>query len=120
MVSKHLKSRQHYRHKLNDTFVVNQKGVCRVFDLSSGGFSFGCTSRREIPETLTVDIVDNKGLHLLDLSVKTIWSAKNNDLKTASIYELIVGAKFNNDLSSEQQSAIEHIVTILKDSTDSL
>lgn len=119
MTSKQLKNRQHHRHKLNNTFVINEKGVCRVFDLSPGGFSFGCTSRREIPETLTVDIVDNQGLHLLDLSVKTIWAARNRDLNTSSIYEIIVGAKFNNDLSSEQQSALEGLVMILKDSNAS-
>jgi hypothetical protein len=119
MGSKHLKSRQHSRHKLNNTFVVNQSGVCRVFDLSSGGFSFGCTSNREIPEILVVDIVDDKGLHLLDLSVKTIWAAKNEDLNTASIYEIIVGAAFKNDLSSEQQSALERLLTFLKDTNES-
>jgi hypothetical protein len=119
MGSKHLKSRQHSRHKLNNTFVVNQNGVCRVFDLSSGGFSFGCTSNREIPEILIVDIVDDKGLHLLDLSVKTIWAAKNEDLNTASIYEIIVGAAFKNDLSSEQQSALERLLTFLKDTNES-
>ena len=119
MTTKQLKNRQHHRHKLSNTFVINEKGVCRVFDLSTGGFSFGCTSRREIPETLTVDIVDNQGLHLLDLSVKTIWAARNEDLNTSSIYEIIVGAKFNNDLSSEQQSALEGLVMILKDSNAS-
>lgn len=116
MHSKQHKNRQHHRHKLSNTFVINEKGVCRVFDLSSGGFSFGCTSGRKIPETLTVDIVDNRGLHLLDLSVKTIWAAKNKDMDTSSIYEIIVGAKFNNELSSEQQSALEGLVMILKDS----
>lgn len=119
MISKHLKNRQHPRHKLANTFVVNQQGVCRVFDLSPGGFSFGCTKDREIPEILTVDIVDNKGLHLLDLSVKTVWAAKNKDLKTSSIYEMIVGAQFNNDLSPEQQVALDRLVTILTESNDS-
>ena len=54
------------RHKLINTFVVNQQGVCRVFDLSSGGVSFGYSSKKGIPERLVVDIIDDKGLHLLE------------------------------------------------------
>jgi len=84
-----------------------------VFDLSPGGISFGCTREREIPETLTVDIVDDSGLHLIDLAVKTIWAAKNTDLCTASIYEIVVGAKFPNDLTADQRAVLERYLTTL-------
>ena len=117
MQEKTLKARKYPRLRLTDTFVVSQQGACRVFDLSPGGVSFGCTSERRIPEILTVDIVDNMGLHLLDLPLKTIWAAKNKDLCTSSIYEVIVGAKFENDLSPEQQAALNQILHFLEDSS---
>ncbi len=104
---------------MTDAFVVNQQGACRVFDLSSGGVSFGCTSEREVPEILTVDIVDNAGLHLLDLPLKTIWAAKNMDRSTSSIYEVIVGAQFNNELSPEQQAALNQLLKLLNDGSES-
>ncbi len=101
--------RKHSRHKPANTFIVNKQGVCRVFDLSRGGLCFGCTSDTEIPDTWTVDIIDNAGTHLPDLSLRTVWTTKNHDLNSASIYEIIVGAAFNEDLSPEEQSAFDHL-----------
>ncbi len=104
--------RKHPRHKLANTFIVNKDGVCRVFDLSHGGICFGCTSEVEIPDTWIVDIVDNGGTHLPELSMRTVWTAKNQDLNSASIYEIIVGAAFNEDLSPEDRSAFDHLFTV--------
>ncbi len=104
-----LQPRKHPRHKLANTFVVNTQGVCRVFDLSQGGVSFGCNSEIKIPETWTVDIRDDNGVHLPAVSMKTVWTAKNKDMNTASIYEIVVGAEFNKDLSPEQQSMLDQL-----------
>lgn len=101
--------RKHERHKLENTFVVNQKGVCRVFDLSAGGVSFGCTSEREIPESLTIDIIDDSGAQLFDMPVETVWAAPNKEMNTASIYEVIVGARFRDDLTPEQQFVLDQL-----------
>jgi len=104
--------RRHPRHKLTNTFVVNKQGVCRVFDLSQGGISFGCTSEIKVPQTWTVDIQDDDGVHLPSISMKTVWTAKNNDLNTASLYEIVVGAEFSEDLSAEQQSVLDQLFLI--------
>ncbi len=102
---------------MTDTFVVNQEAVCQVLDVSSGGVSFGCTSERKIPEIWTVDIIDNKGVHLLDFPVKTVWAGKNTDSKSSSIYEIVVGAQFNNNkFSPEQKSALDQLLAFLKES----
>jgi hypothetical protein len=117
MTSNNHETRKHPRHRLTDTFVVNQEAVCQVLDVSSGGISFGCTSERKIPEIWTVDIIDNKGVHLLDFPVKTVWAGKNKDSKSSLIYEMVVGAQFNNNkLSPEQKSALDQLLTFLKES----
>lgn len=104
--------RKHKRHKLANTFVVNNEGVCRVFDLSSGGISFGCTSERTIPDTWVLDIIDDTGVHLPNLPIRTVWTAKNQDMNTASIYEIVIGAEFSKDLSSEEKSAIDQLFCV--------
>ena len=110
MVPNTADSRKHSRHNLNNTLVVDHQGTCRVFNLSSGGVSFGCTGYSAIPDRLVVDIVDDKGLHLLDLPIDRIWDAKNRDVGTAAIYETIVGAKFSDDLSPGQRSALNQLL----------
>ena len=108
----HHQPRKHPRHKLANTFVVNKQGVCRVFDLSRGGVSFGCNGEAKIPEIWTVDIRDDNGVHLPDISMKTVWTAKNNDMNTASIYEIVVGAEFNTDFSPEEQSTLDQLFIV--------
>lgn len=107
-----LQPRKHPRHKLANTFVVNKQGVCRVFDLSQGGVSFGCSSEVTIPEIWTVDIRDDTGVHLPDISMKTVWTAKNEDMNTASIYQIVVGAQFNKNLSPEEQYALDQLFVV--------
>jgi hypothetical protein len=102
--------RKHYRQDLNRTLVLDDQGTCRVFNLSLSGVSFGCAGYRAIPERLIIDIVDDKGLHLLDLPIHRIWSAKNQDVSTAAIYDTIVGAKFTAELSPNQQSALNQLL----------
>ena len=104
--------RKHKRYKLANTFVVNKEGVCRVFDLSSGGISFGCTSERTIPDTWILDIIDDTGVHLPNLPMRTVWTAKNQDMNTASIYEVVIGAEFSENLSPEEQSAIGQLFSV--------
>lgn len=102
--------REHRRQNLSNTLVVDHQGTCRVFNLSSSGVAFGCTGYRAIPERLIIDIVDDKGLHLLDLPINRVWAAKNQDISTAAIYETVVGAKFSDDLSPDQQSALNQLL----------
>ena len=108
----HHQPRKHPRHKLANTFVVNKQGVCRVFDLSRGGVSFGCNGEAKIPEIWTVDIRDDNGVHLPDISMKTVWTAKNNDMNTASIYEIVVVAEFNTDFSPEEQATLDQLFIV--------
>lgn len=102
--------REHPRHKLVNTFIVSEQGVYRVFDISKRGMSFGCIDRRDIPEELFIDIVDDQGFHLPDLPVAKVWSAKNKDLNTDRIYKTVVGAKFSDELTTEQQSTLNQLL----------
>ena len=44
--------------------------------------------------------------------MKTIWTAKNEDLNTASIYQVVVGAEFDNDLSSLEHETLDRLFEI--------
>lgn len=113
MTSEYRKSRKHPRHKVIDTFIVNQESICQIFNLSSEGIAFGCTVGSKIPNTLTVDIFNNAGLHLLNIPLKKVWLASNKELDTSSMYEVILGAKFCEKLSLEQQAALDQIIEFL-------
>ena len=108
------KNREHNRHKITDTFVVNREGVCQVFDLSSGGFSFGCINERELPEKWTVDIINDKGVRLWDLPVETVWAKKYNTSPKTSIHTIKVGARFlEQDMSPVNKSALQDLLEFL-------
>ena len=104
--------RQHLRLKAENTFAINQKRVCRVFDLSVGGVSFGCTSDHDITEKTIVDIIDNYDLQLFDIPIETVWIAKNNDMNTNTIYKTMIGAKFKTDLSDDQRSVLGRLLSL--------
>ena len=104
-----VEQRQHPRLKPENTFVISQKRVCRVFDLSAGGLSFGCTDENEMPQESSVDIIDNYGLKLFDLPIETVWTSKN----TGSIYKTIMGFKFRSDLSHDHRSSIGELINKL-------
>ena len=110
MVPKTADPRKHSRLNLNRTLVLDDQGTCRVFNLSLSGVSFGCAGYRDIPDRLIIDIVDNKGLHLLDLPIHRVWSAKNQDFSTSAIYDTVVGAEFSADLSPNQHSALNQLL----------
>ena len=110
MVSNYRESRKHLRRKVTDTFVVNRENICQIFNLSSGGVSFGCTVSSKIPQTLTVDIVDNTGVHLFDIPLKKVWLNTSKQMETSSMYEVVLGAKFGRKLSHEEQVAIDKIL----------
>ena len=105
--------RQHLRLKAENTFAINQKRVCRVFDLSVGGISFGYTSDHNITEKTIVDIIDNYDLELFDIPIETVWLAKNNDMNTKAIYKTMIGAKFKTDLSDDQRSALGRLLAVI-------
>ena len=106
--------RKYLRHKPKDTFVINKDGVCQVLDLSSKGVSFGCTKERTFPETWTVDIVNNTGIHIWDLPIKTVWAEKNNTYPSSSIHPVKMGAKFDEKLTSEHLSALTELLEFLR------
>ena len=107
---KNKESRRQQRHKLEDTFVINQEGICQVHDLSPTGISFGCTNERKFSETLTVDIINNTGTSIWDLPIKPVWVEKNNADSFSSIYVARLGAKFDENLTIEHLSAIASIL----------
>ena len=107
---KNQESRRYQRHKLEDTFVINQEGICQVHDLSPTGISFGCTNERKFQETLTVDVINNSGLRIWDLPIKPIWVEKNNADSFSSLFVSRLGAKFDENLTIEHLSAIASIL----------
>lgn len=108
-----VEQRQHPRLKPENTFVISQKRVCRVFDISAGGLSFGCIDENEIPQESKVDIIDNYGSKLFDLPIETVWTARNTDLNTESIYKIIMGIKFRSNLSHSHRSTISELMNKL-------
>lgn len=112
-----IEQRQHPRFKPENTFIISQKRVCRVFDLSIGGLSFGCIDESEIPQQSKVDIIDTYGLKLFDLPIETVWTAKNTDMNTGSIYNIIMGVKFKSNLSDDHRSSIGKLMSKLNSGT---
>ena len=102
--------RKFHRHKLENTFVINQEGICQVLDISLGGVSFGCTSEQKIPESLNIDVVNNSGIHVWNLPIKVIWAEKITTELFSSLYVSRYGASFDDDLTSEHLSAITEIL----------
>ena len=86
-----------------------------IFDLSSGGFSFGCINERELPGKWTVDIINDKGVHLWDLPVETVWTKKHNTSSKTSIHSVKVGARFLEDMSTVNKSALKELLEFLRD-----
>ncbi len=117
MAPDYRESRKHRRHKILDTFIVNQESICQIFNLSSEGIAFGCTIDSKIPSTLTVDIFNNAGLHIFNIPLEKVWLATNEGQDTPSMYEIILGAKFCGKLSREQQAALDQILEFLWEKT---
>ena len=109
-----LNNRKHRRFQPEDTFVINQQCVCRVFDVSQGGLSFRCVSEREVPETMAIDIIDNSGLKIYKVPVETIWTGRNESIDSESIFKMIVGVKFDDNISSDQQAKLNQLVRLIK------
>ncbi len=106
--------RKYKRLHPENTFVINQQCVCRVFDFSQGGLSFGCTSEREVPDIMAIDIIDDSGLKIYSLPVEIIWVGKNKDINTESIYKMTVGVKFNKKNSYDQQVKLNKLTRLMK------
>ena len=107
--------RKYRRHKLENTFIINQDCVCQVLNLSIGGISFGCTADQIFTGTWIVDIVNNSGVRIWDLPIKIIWTDKNNTHSSSSIHTVKMGAKFNANLSPEQLYALSQLLERLRE-----
>jgi hypothetical protein len=100
---------------LENTFVVNQEGVCQVLDFSSEGVLIGCINERKFPAIWTVDIVNNTGVHIWDLPIKTIWAEKNDNNRTSSIHAVKIGARFHENLTPEHLSALSQLLEFIRE-----
>ena len=96
-----------------NTFVLNQRCVCRVLNLSQRGMLFGCSEELAVPDKMAIDIIDNSGLEILNLPIEIIWSSKNNDIYVDSLYKMIVGVKFNIKKNSNQQAKIDQLLRLI-------
>jgi len=100
---------------LENTFVINQEGVCQVLDLSSEGVLIGCLSERKFPEIWTVDLVNNTGVHIWDLPIRIIWAEKNDINPTSSIHAVKIGARFDENLTLEHLSALNQLLEFIRE-----
>ena len=110
---KNQESRRFKRHKLKNTFVVGQEGICQVLDLSADGVSFGCTKLPKFSAISTVDIIDNSGIQIWDLPIETIWAEKNDAYPSSSIHAVKMGARFHENITSEHLLALTQLLEFL-------
>ncbi len=105
--------RQDRRYNLPGTFVINANGVGEILNVSHGGLSFGCVKDRELPESLTIDIVNSRGVHIWDIPVEKVWLKRCDSTYHYSIHTTIVGARFTSSLSPDQKAALDELISSL-------
>ena len=114
MITDSLDQRRCNRIEPENTFVLNQRCVFRVLNLSQGGMLLGCSEEHTVPDKMVVDVIDNSGLEIFSLPIETIWSRKNSGIYMESLYKMIVGVKFNVKKNSDQQVKIDQLLRLIK------
>ena len=114
MTTDSIDQRRHKRVQPENTFVLNQRCVCRVLNLSQGGMLLGCADELTIPDIMAVDIIDNSGLEIYNLPIETVWSSRNKDINMESLYKMILGIKFNTNKFSDHQVKIVQLLRLIK------
>jgi hypothetical protein len=103
--------RQQPRFEIQNTFVVNPQGACEILEMSTDGFSFKCLFGQSLSSEWMVDIINDRGGYLENISVEKVWElAKDKDsYNPSSLCELAVGVKFTN-LSRVQQLGLDNLL----------
>ncbi len=97
------------RNLLGHLIAINHQGTGQVTSIDARGLSFGCLYRHQFPEQWQMDILDSKGCHIKQLSVKKIWEEINPE----SNFEVEIGVEFS-EISSYQREELDNILSNLQ------
>ncbi|MFH0783796.1 MAG: PilZ domain-containing protein [Pseudomonadota bacterium] len=92
--------------------VITNRGTGKIMDISRDGLSFGCLYPHNFPVTLLIDILDAKGLHLKQLTVRKVWERNSGDPELSGRFELEIGVEFL-DLTPHQENSLDILLSNL-------
>ena len=104
--------RENDRFREMNLLVITNRGTGKIMDISRDGLSFGCLYPHTFPTTLSIDILDAKGLHLKQLKVRKVWERNSSHPELSDCFELEVGVEFL-DLTANQQNGLDTILSNL-------
>lgn len=90
--------------------MVSNRGTGRILDINHDGLSFGCLYPQTFPEVFALDIINARGLHLKQATVRKTWQRKRGDILLSDEFEMEVGAEFLN-LHSAQEAILALLLT---------
>ncbi len=103
------RKRMDQRNILGHLIAINNQGTGQVTSIDERGLSFGCLYRHQFPEEWQMDIIDSKGCHIKQLSVRKIWEEINPE----SNFEIEIGVEFS-ETSSYQREELGNILSNLQ------
>ncbi|MGW8192911.1 MAG: hypothetical protein ACWGOX_01475 [Desulforhopalus sp.] len=104
-----------FRHRSSSIFpgptllAITDRGTGQVMTLSREGISFGCLYPHVFPKEWKIDILDGRGGHIRQLSVRKIWEMNSYLFDCTKKFDLVVGAEFT-DLSEQQAKDLEALL----------
>lgn len=90
--------------------MVSSRGTGKILDIHQDGLSFGCLYPQIFPEVFTLDIINARGLHLKQATVRKTWQRNRGDIHLSDDYEMEVGAEFL-DLYAAQEAVLALLLT---------
>ncbi len=90
--------------------MVSCRGTGRILDINQDGLSFGCLYPQTFPEVFALDIINARGLHLKQATVRKTWQRNHGDVYLSNEYEMEVGAEFL-DLLPAQETLLALLLT---------
>jgi hypothetical protein len=90
--------------------MVSSRGTGRILDINQDGLSFGCLYPQTFPEVFTFDIINARGLHLKQATVRKTWQRNRGDMHLSDDFEMEVGVEFLN-LYSAQEAVLALLLT---------
>ena len=105
--------RQHQRHTVQNSIMVNHDGVFQLVDISEGGFSFKCPPYADALDKWIAEILTPIG-DLKNCEVEKRWSTiiEDGDFRLPSFMKF--GVKFSQ-LSKDQHKDITKLIGSISD-----
>ena len=95
--------RKNDRYREMYLLVITSRGTGKILDIGNEGLSFGCLYHHDFPAIWSMDIIDARGIHLKQLSVRKIWERSSGRQDLSGSFELEIGVEFM-DLSPQQEN----------------